>query len=60
MPRAVSESTPRYDNLSASDLRLGRSERLGVQPPLAKLIGSSVNRPAPVRILPPMLPHMAR
>jgi hypothetical protein len=60
MPRAVSESTPHNGNLSTSDLRMGQSEKVGVQTPLAGWMGTSGNRRIPVKILQPMLPRIAR
>jgi hypothetical protein len=60
MPRMVSESTPHSSNLPASDLRMGQSQRVGVQSPLAGWMGTSGNRRVPVKILTPMQPRIAR
>jgi hypothetical protein len=57
--RAVSESTPYNGNLPVSDLRMGQSQRVGVQP-LAGWMDTSGNRRVPVKILQPMQPRMAR
>jgi len=36
--------------------RMGQNHLIGMRPPLAGWMGASVNRRAPVKILPPMLP----
>jgi hypothetical protein len=52
----------RYEggSAAASDLRLGTSQKIGVQAPLAGWIGKSGTRREPVKTLTPILPHVAR
>jgi len=58
-PRALNQSSS-HATLPTSDLRMGQGHAIGVQSTLAGWMGTSGNRRAPVKILPPMLPRMGR
>lgn len=59
-PRVVSESMPHSSTMAASDLRMGQSQKLGIQTPLAGWMSTSGNHRVPVKILQPMQPRIAR
>ncbi len=58
VPSVGNEISPRVD-LPSSDLRMGESRPISIQAPVAHWVGTS-NRREPVKMLPTMLPRIAR
>jgi hypothetical protein len=59
MPRPGNDSSMRSARVT-SDLQMGEMHPIGVQRPVSGWIGASGNRQAPVQILRPTLPRLAR
>jgi hypothetical protein len=58
VPRVVN-AIPLRTQVSASDLRLEQVHPIGVQAPLARWMGTTIERREPVKTM-PMLPHVTR
>jgi hypothetical protein len=59
VPFAVN-TIPSRTNQSATDRGMGQGREIGVRAPLAERVGTSGNRRVPVKVLPPMMPRIAR
>jgi hypothetical protein len=59
LPRAGNTNSSRME-LPTVAPRMGQNHLIGMRSPLAGWMGASVNRRAPVKILPPMLPRITR
>jgi hypothetical protein len=55
--RVTNANSPRME-LSTATPRMGQSQRIGQQSALAGWMGTAINRRAPAKILPPMLPRI--
>jgi len=59
LPFAVN-TTPSRTNQSATDRGMGQGRGIGVRARLAEWVSTSGNRREPVKVLPPMMPRIAR